>query len=494
MNWKNLLDQDALAALLPADSTHFARPVCEGLALFLEGLPEQRQSEILSQQINLDESTTFEKRLATLAGNCPVLHKFGQILAREQRLAPQLRQQLQQLESTPPTLPWDSIVETLEHELGSLSQQGITLQPPALAEASVSVVVPFEYQADGKQRDGVFKLLKPGIRVRLEEELALLEGVGAYLDQRCEELQIPHLDYEESFQQVREKLLNEVQLEREQAHLAMARQLYADDERIEIPELLDFCTPRVTAMQRIWGEKVTEHRLQDKADRNRLAEAIVSSIIVKPMFMLDAHAPFHADPHAGNLFLTKNGQLALLDWSLVGHLEKDERNSLVQLILATIAHKPRTMQQILAGMAEREDVDHHQLRLVVEQHLRRVRWGDFPGFQWLLSLLDNAVTQARLRLAPDLMMFRKSLFALRGVVADVGAGDGLFDRVLAKEFCKQFAQEWPRRYFSLPSSREFGTGLSNFDITQAILSVPAATARLALGLTLDSWRGDLAAD
>ena len=494
MNWKNLLDQDALAVLLPAESAHFARPVCEGLALFLEGLPEQRQTEILAQQMSMSGEATFSERLATLARTCPVLHKFGQILARDSRLSMELRVHLQELESTEPTLPWSTVVETIEQELGSLSRLGITLLPPALAEASVSVVIPFQFSSKGQQRDGVLKVLKPGIRDRLEEELSLLERVGEYLDQRCDELRLPHLDYQESFQQVREKLVGEVQLEKEQAGILVAREFYRAEKRVQIPELYDFCTSGVTAMQRVWGTKVTDHRLPASSQRNQLAETIVKSILAKPMFQAEGQAPFHADPHAGNLFLTTDGRLAILDWSLVGHLEKSERNSIVQLLLATATHNPRRMQQTLCDMADRGGVDQPALSRVVNRHLQRVRWGEFPGFDWLLGLLDDAAGQGRLRLATDLIMFRKSLFALRGVVADVATRKAIFDRVMLKQFCKHFALEWPARYCSFPSSRNFATGLSNFDIGDAILSLPGTTARLALGLSLDSWQRWLAYD
>jgi ubiquinone biosynthesis protein len=71
-------------------------------------------------------------------------------------------------------------VETiLTRELGPLEHLGVTLSPPLLAEASVAVVVPFRQERDHRDRgpqDGVFKVLKPGIEERLEQELEVLNA------------------------------------------------------------------------------------------------------------------------------------------------------------------------------------------------------------------------------------------------------------------------------------------------------------------------------
>jgi ubiquinone biosynthesis protein len=195
--------------------------------------------------------------LAALARSCPALHKLGQILARDRRLVPELRRHLQELESLPPSIPFEVIRDALERELGPLHRLGVTRVPPALAEASVAVVVPFHrdhVRRRGRCRDGVFKLLKPGIEERLQQEVERFERVGSYLDQRCDDFRIPHLDYRDSFEQVADKLRHEVRLDQERRHLAQARTLYEGDPRVQIPALLDPCTPRVTAMERVWGK------------------------------------------------------------------------------------------------------------------------------------------------------------------------------------------------------------------------------------------------
>ena len=107
-----------------------------------------------------------------------------------------------------------------EAELGPLSRIGIAIEEPA----SVAVVVPFSARdgASAEAAGGVLKLLKPGVEPKLEEELDLLQRIGALLDERCEAYRLPQIAYEDTFAQVRTLLAGEVRLQREQQHMAVA--------------------------------------------------------------------------------------------------------------------------------------------------------------------------------------------------------------------------------------------------------------------------------
>ncbi len=482
-NWDCLLDEASLASVLPTEYARFARPIREALSLFLGGLPPSQQASILMAQAKLPPTAAFSQRLGVLARSSPVLHKLGQILARDQRLPPELRRYLRELESLPPSVPLEAIRETLTQELGSLDRLGITLEP-AIAEASVAVVLPFQQDSDPPTR-GVFKVLKPGIEEQLAGELRLLGEIGEYLDSRCEELQIPHLDYQESFQQAHDKLLDEIELANEQRHLVQAKAFFADEPRVRIPSLLEHCTSRVTSMERLSGGKVTGHGMDTARRKRRLARLVAEALIAKPVFSESDHPLFHGDPHAGNLFLTDDGCLGILDWSLVGTLGVRERVAIVQIALAAITLDAERIVTVLGELADRQRLDEAAIREVAEASVRRVRRGQFPGLTWLVAMLDEAVQKARLRVSPDLMLFRKSLHTLEGVVADVGESKGQIDKTLSIEFLRHFAAECPQRWFRLPHSRAFSTRLSNLDMTQTLLSYPTTVTRFWTGHAFD---------
>ena len=486
MNWETLIDEESLALLLPAEYSHFALPIKESLAVFLSRLPQSIQDRLLEEQLALPVDATLSERLGRLAHSCPVLQKLGQILARDQRIAQELRSELAKLESMPSTVPLHSIESILMQELGPLESKSIELLPPAIAEASVAVIIPFREKNKPQQPEGVFKILKPGIVQRLQLELDILTEVGSHLDSRLQDLGIPPLDYQDTFNQVRDKLRCELRLDEEQLHLARAARFFADQIDIAIPELFEHCTPRVTAMERLFGEKVTDHNFTLTTEKQHLAELVARAMIVQPILCKDEQALFHCDPHAGNLFSTNDGRLGILDWSLAGFLGAREREALVQVMLAAICLRPEKIATTLLSLDIRGQCDQALLKECVANWLRRMREGHMPGLSWLTGLLDEAVQTARLSLSSDLLMFRKSLLTLLGVLSEIGANGFDLDQIVMCEFLRSTVMEWPGRWLSSPNSRSFATRLSNLDIAETVLSSPLIAGRYWQAMWQDS--------
>ncbi len=362
-------------------------------------------------------------------------------------------------------------------ELGSLAKRGVELVPPVLAEASVAIVVAFR-TLDGGDAQGVFKFLKPGIVERLEVELDLLRLVGVHLDEVGRQGDVPQLNYRESFDDIQTKLASELRLDEEQRHLVTARRLYADEPHVQVPGLLpDLCTPQVTAMERVFGVNVTEHGLSSVAAQRRLARTVVRALIARPLLAHGGAAVFHCDPHAGNLMHTTDGRLAILDWSLVTRLSETERMALTRLMLAAIVFDRVRVTELVAQLSVRGTVDSSALDDVVRQWLQRYRQGQFPGVDWLVGLLDAAAVHAGLRVSAEMMLFRKSLLTLEGVLADLSGGEFEADEALAPELMGQFVSELPGRWLASLDSREFATRIANRDLVELAWTWPLAAAR-----------------
>jgi ubiquinone biosynthesis protein len=364
----------------------------------------------------------------------------------------------------------------LEREFGPLAKCGVELVPPVLAEASVAFVVPFR-TFGREEAPGVFKLLKPGITERLEIELDQLSAAGACLDEICGQGDIPQLDYQESFEEIRAKLISEIQLDKEQQHLTTARRLYVGERSVHIPSLMPtLSTPRVIAMERIFGVKVTEHQLRSGAAQRRLARTAVRVFVTSPLLARGDAAVFHCDPHAGNLMYTANGRLAILDWSLVACLTEPERVALTQIVLAAVMFDRTKLAELIAGLGVR-GVDRVALEGVVCRWLQRCRQGQIPGLAWLIGFLDDAALNAGLRVSAEMMLFRKSTLTLQGVLANLAVDEHELDRVVLTEFMAQFASELPGRWLAPLGSRQFATRIANSDLIELACAWPLAAAR-----------------
>ena len=178
--------------------------------------------------------------------------------------------------------------------------------------------------------------------------------------------------------------------------------------------------------------------------------------------------------------VTDAGALAILDWSLTGTLSKEGRVRLSQILLGAASLDPEAIVRAIAGLA-RGSVDEAALRPVVGTALRQVAQGAWPGLGWLTGLMDATVTEARVRFGADLMMFRKVLHTVQGVVADIDEPFPV-DRVLAVSFLARFGVEWGPRLLAPPFSRALSTHLSNADLASVFLSTPLVASRYWLGL------------
>lgn len=483
MNWDVLIHEASVRPLLAADYAHFARPISEALVTFLSGLPQDAQQEILATQAALPSTATTAERVRRLAQQCPVLHKLGQTLARDRRLDPALRCELRALETLPPSVPLETIRATLDQELGPLDRLGIRLDKQAIAEASVAVVIGYR----DERRSGVFKVLKPGIEERLALELELLQRIGAFLDERCDALAIPKIGYEEVFHLVRDKLQDEVRLDVEQCHLALAAEQYAGRARVQVPALHEYCAARVTAMERVAGRKISEHGHPSMRERRDTAQLLASTLLAQPLFSTHEQALFHGDPHAGNLLLTPDGRLVLLDWSLAGTLRQRDREAMVHAVLGAMLRDEGLVVDMLAALSADapagKTADKEALRPVVREALRSLGYDKLPGFSWLVGLTDAAVEKAGLAARADLLMFRKALHILNDLVLDIGASERSLDLALFFGFAENLAAEWPRRWLVAPDSRAFATRLSNWDLTGLMFQYPLLAARFWTAFT-----------
>jgi ubiquinone biosynthesis protein len=478
----------ALDTLIPDAYAPYRRAVVDATAFFLSRLSAHRLAEIVAAQRALPSTAGPAVRAVTLVHCCPTLHKLGQVLARHRSIIPGFRAQLQRLESMEPTTSMTEVAAILHDELGGAVGGELLLGAPAIAEASVAVVVPFTVRASPAATTvrGVLKVLKPGIERALLEELEVWPQVGAFLDDACERFGIPALEYQATLDDVRDLLVEEVHLEHEQRHLVEAAEAYADMDRVRVPSLLPYCSPRVTAMSRIDGPKVTSVTHWPPERRRGLAELVVRALICRPTWSVAPTALFHADPHAGNLVAMDDGSLGILDWSLIGRLGKPERIHIAQIVLGALSLDPARVCQAVAALAA-HGPDQSRLRSVVEDSLRSLRRGALPGLEWLVRLLDAAVARAGVRLGRDLMLFRKVLLTLEGVVDDVCA-DFPVDQCLVATAVAQLASEWPRRMVSAPFSRAHGTHVSNVDLASLVWSWPATAMRLLSGVGSDVLR------
>lgn len=342
----------------------------------------------------------------------PTFIKLGQILSLRPDLLPLgLIKELSRLQDNVATLPFEEIKTVLEEEFeGPLDQIFNNFEQTPLASASLSQV----HRAVDIESGCALavKVRRPGITKLIETDLDILHNIARRLHNSFEPLQI--YDLPAIVETNRRTLLREIDFSREARYIQIARSKNGSQTRIVIPDVFKrYCTSKVLATEYISGRKITSDLELSQECRKTLAETGVQSAIIQ---ILD-HGFYHADPHPGNIMITRSNHLCLLDWGMVGRLTPGEQNHLLFLIQAAVDRDSGQLVKMVLNMVDASESVNEQLleKDIIDMldvyfslPLKDVQVG---------SLLEDfiQILQAhQLRLPPDISIIIKALITVEG--------------------------------------------------------------------------------
>src|SRR5215208_5789269 len=260
----------------------------------------------------------------------PTFIKLGQLLSTRADLLPgPYLDALERLQDHIEPFPYEEVERIVSGELGvRLSKAFADFDPVPLAAASLAQVHR-AYMRDG--RAVVVKIQRPDIRDLIVGDLEALGEIGHFLDEHTELGR--RYEFENMLINLRKSLLRELDFTIEAKNLTTIGQNLAEFEDIVIPEPIDdYSTTRVLTMEYIEGKKITALnplRLLE-LDGGLLADELFSAYLKQ--FLVDGI--FHADPHPGNVFVTDDDRIALIDLGMVGRVTRTFQDNLLRLLLA----------------------------------------------------------------------------------------------------------------------------------------------------------------
>ena len=260
----------------------------------------------------------------------PTFIKLGQLLSTRADLLPgPYLEALERLQDHIEPFPYEDVERIVSGELGvRISKAFADFDPVPLAAASLAQVHRAEMR-DG--REVVVKVQRPDIREVIVADLEALGEIAHFLDQHTELGR--RYEFDNMLVNLRKSLLKELDFTIEANNLHTISENLAEFENIVIPEPIDdFTTTRVLTMEYIAGKKITALnplRLLE-IDGGLLADELFHAYLKQ--FLIDGL--FHADPHPGNVFLTDDNRIALLDLGMVGRVTGTFQDNLLRLLLA----------------------------------------------------------------------------------------------------------------------------------------------------------------
>jgi predicted unusual protein kinase regulating ubiquinone biosynthesis (AarF/ABC1/UbiB family) len=264
-------------------------------------------------------------------------------------------------------------------------------------------------------RDGrpvAVKVQRPGIREEMVEDLDALEDIADFLDQHTElgrRYEFCHL-----LEQFRKSLLQELDYRQEAANLTtLSRDLQKFD-HIIIPAPIDqYCTSRVLTMEFVPGKKITDLSplARMEFDGAGLAEELFRAYLEQIL----VNGFFHADPHPGNVFITADHRVALLDLGMVGRIMPRLQEDLLQLLMAISEGRGDEAANIAIKIGEKkEDFDSKEFTRRISGIVAQQKAATVEQMQVGRLVLEVTQTSAEngIRVPPELTMLGKTLLNL----------------------------------------------------------------------------------
>jgi ubiquinone biosynthesis protein len=312
--------------------------------------PAGLENSVLPEEIAAESGTIApaEELAKDLEKLGPTFIKLGQLLSTRADLLPTpYLDALTRLQDHIEPFPYEEVEHIVSSELGvRLSKAFEEFDPVPIGAASLAQVHR-AWMRDG--RAVVVKVQRPGIRDLIVGDLDALMEIARFLDQHTELGR--RYEFENMLFHLRKSLLRELDFTIEANNLHSIRESLAEFEEIVIPEPIDdYTTTRVLTMEYISGKKITDLsplRLLE-IDGGALADELFSAYLQQ--FLVDGL--FHADPHPGNVFLTDDDKIALLDLGMVGRVTQTFQDNLLRLLLAISEGRGDTAAEAAVRMGE----------------------------------------------------------------------------------------------------------------------------------------------
>ncbi len=378
--------------------------------------PAGLEGSVLPDEIAAETETAPAEDLAKdLEKLGPTFIKLGQLLSTRADLLPgPYLDALERLQDQIEPFPYEEIERIVSGELGvRISKAFAEFDPKPIAAASLSQV----HRA--QMRDGravVVKVQRPDIRELIVGDLEALGEIAHFIDEHTELGK--RYEFDNMLVNLRKSLLRELDFTIEANNLHTIGENLAEFENIVIPEPIDnFTTTRVLTMEYIEGKKITALnplRLLE-LDGALLAEELFSAYLKQ--FLIDGL--FHADPHPGNVFVTDDDRIALLDVGMVGRVTRTFQDNLLRLLVAISEGRGEMAAQAAIRMGEaKENFNRNAFE-------RRITDLVADNSDAILSRLNAGKVTLEItrvsadcwfRLPPEFTMFAKALLNLDRVV------------------------------------------------------------------------------
>jgi ubiquinone biosynthesis protein len=344
----------------------------------------------------------------------PTFIKLGQILStRPDLIPPEWADEFKKLQDNCTQVPFPEIQKVLANAFpGRLDLIFSSINEQALAAASMAQV----HQAtlcDGQQ--AVIKVLKPGNRQLIEDDMALVESLALFVEEYFSDLGYSPIAVAKEFSR---ELLKEVNLIYEGQATDRLRHYFEDDINIVFPKVFWEATTRdVLTLEEIKGRLLSTVLPEDLSAADR--RAIVSHGTDAVFKQCLRFGFFHADPHPGNIFLLPGNRLCFIDCGMTGQLDKKTADQLIDLVSGVIKGDIDRLCRVVIELTDADPAitGKREFRSELQHLVNQIQGTELQKLDLttLLSDFFNMLQRFHIRCPGDLLLLTKALTIIEGV-------------------------------------------------------------------------------
>ena len=353
------------------------------------------------------DAETFARDLESLG---PTFVKLGQILStRADLLPPAYLDALARLQDQVEPFSYEDVERIVREELGvRVSHAFVEFDKLPIAAASLGQVHRAVLRGG---REVAVKVQRPAIHEQVEQDLSAFHEIAAVIDRIGA---APNMDAARVVDEFKRTLMSELDYREEARNLVTIAHQLRDFDHIVVPlPVDDFTTARVLTMDYVAGTKITAvSRVEwTEVDGIALAEDLFRAYLQQ--ILIDG--VFHADPHPGNVLLTPDRRIALIDLGMIGRISSTTQEQLFKLILAIGEGRGDAAAEILISLGERhEDFSESEMRRAIADligRFHRLTMREMNVGRVMLEM-SRSSSEHGLKMPPELALLGKTLLHL----------------------------------------------------------------------------------
>ena len=353
----------------------------------------------------------------------PTFIKLGQLLStRSDLLPPVYLDALARLQDHVETVPFEQIEEIVTTEIGArISKAFQSFDATPAASASLGQV---HHAVLRNGRRVAVKVQRPGVRKQVVDDMDVIEELAEFVDRHTNVGR--SMGFVGMVEEFRRSIMAELDYRVEAANLRLVHANLAGYDLIVVPQPVDdYSTSLVLTMDLVDGRNVGS--LGPLALQEIDGTALVRQLFDCYLDQILVDGVVHCDPHPGNLMLTSDGRLALVDLGMVARLGPQMQDALIRLLVALSDGQGKEVATIMSGLGDKRDSwdsarFEREVTYLVQQH-QTVVLGNVDSGR-VVGELARIAGECGLRPPSELTMLSKALLNLDQVACKL---DSNFD-------------------------------------------------------------------